>query len=172
MCLGSGGVQGQSLHWFGLRAAAACYTRYEGGSCVVTNSSATPWTVARQVPLPVEFSSILTGVGIRSHLQGIFPTQGWNPGLLHRRQILYCLSRQGSPKHRILKMAMVARSCIFFLSSVFLFLNNFSSIFYNGKINCTSLIINIEEVTERWTRRRNGVLLPGALKLMWSLKYE
>ena len=31
--------------------------------------------------------------------QGIFPTQGWNPGLcLHCRQILYCLSHQGSPE--------------------------------------------------------------------------
>ena len=29
-------------------------------------------------------------------LQGIFPTQGLNSGLLHCRQILYCLSRQGS----------------------------------------------------------------------------
>ena len=28
--------------------------------------------------------------------RGITPTQGWNPGLLHRRQILYCLSHQGS----------------------------------------------------------------------------
>ena len=32
-------------------------------------------------------------------LQGIFPTQGSNPGLLHCRQILHCLSHQGS--HRI-----------------------------------------------------------------------
>ena len=31
-------------------------------------------------------------------LQGIFPTQGLNPGLLHCRQILYCLSHQGSPR--------------------------------------------------------------------------
>ena len=30
-------------------------------------------------------------------LQGIFPTQGLNPGLLHFRQILYWLSHQGSP---------------------------------------------------------------------------
>ena len=30
-------------------------------------------------------------------LQGIFPTQGSNPGLLHFRQILYHLSHQGSP---------------------------------------------------------------------------
>ena len=30
-------------------------------------------------------------------LQGIFPTEGSNPGLLHCKQILYRLSHQGSP---------------------------------------------------------------------------
>ena len=30
-------------------------------------------------------------------LQGIFLTQGSNLGLLHCRQILYCLSSQGNP---------------------------------------------------------------------------
>ena len=39
-----------------------------------------------------------TGVGSLSHLQGIFPTQGSNPGLLHYRQILYQLSHKGSPR--------------------------------------------------------------------------
>ena len=38
----------------------------------------------------------ITGVG--SFLQGIFPTQGLNPGLLHCRQILYQLSHKGSPR--------------------------------------------------------------------------
>ena len=38
-----------------------------------------------------------TGVGSLSLLQGIFPTQGSNSGLLHCRQILYQLSHQGSP---------------------------------------------------------------------------
>ena len=33
-----------------------------------------------------------TGVGCHSLLQGIFPTQGSNLGLLHCRQIIYCLS--------------------------------------------------------------------------------
>ena len=42
-----------------------------------------------------------TGVGSLSLLQGIFPTQGPNPGLLHCGQILYQLSHKGSP--RILK---------------------------------------------------------------------
>ena len=37
-----------------------------------------------------------TGVGSRSLLQGIFPTQGSNPGLPHCRQILYQLSYKGS----------------------------------------------------------------------------
>ena len=35
-------------------------------------------------------------MGSHSLLQGIFPTQGSNPGLLHCRQILYSLSHQGS----------------------------------------------------------------------------
>ena len=43
------------------------------------------------------------GVGNLSLLQGIFPTQGSNPGLPHCRQILYQLSHKGSP--RILKWA-------------------------------------------------------------------
>ena len=39
-----------------------------------------------------------TGVGSRTLLQGIFPTQGLNPGLPHCRQILYQLSHWGSPR--------------------------------------------------------------------------
>ena len=38
-----------------------------------------------------------TRVGYQALLQGIFPTQGLNPGLLHCRQFLYYLSYQGSP---------------------------------------------------------------------------
>ena len=38
-----------------------------------------------------------TGVGCHTLLQGIFPTQGLNPGLLYYRSILYHLSHQGSP---------------------------------------------------------------------------
>ena len=38
-----------------------------------------------------------TGVGCHALLQGIFPTQGSNPGLSHCRWILYQLSQQGNP---------------------------------------------------------------------------
>ena len=39
-----------------------------------------------------------TGVGCYALLQGIFPTQGSNPGLPHCRWILYSLNHQGSPR--------------------------------------------------------------------------
>ena len=39
-----------------------------------------------------------TGVGCHALLQGIFPIQGLNPSLPQRRQILYHLSHQGSPR--------------------------------------------------------------------------
>ena len=55
-----------------------------------------------------------TGVGSLSLLQGIFPSQEWNPGLPHCRRILYQLSLKGSPlnslklKGRCLKLGVVA----------------------------------------------------------------
>ena len=38
-----------------------------------------------------------TGVGCHALLQGIFPTQGSNPGIPHCRLILHCLSHEGRP---------------------------------------------------------------------------
>ena len=46
---------------------------------------ATPWTVACQAPLSMEFSGKNMGMGCHFLLQGIFP----NPGLLHYRQIFF-----------------------------------------------------------------------------------
>ena len=40
-----------------------------------------------------------TGVGSRSPLKEIFPTQELNPDLPHCRQILYQLTHQGNPTH-------------------------------------------------------------------------
>ena len=45
---------------------------------------------------PWDFPGKNTAVDCHSLLQGIFPTQGSNPGLPHCRQILYQLSHQGS----------------------------------------------------------------------------
>ena len=68
--------------------------------CVLSHSShvqlfATLWIVACQAPLSVEFSrqGYWSVLPCHALLQGIFPTQGSNPCLLHLlhcRQILYC----------------------------------------------------------------------------------
>ena len=55
------------------------------------------WTIACQVPLSMKFSQQEFQSGLPFTTQGIFLTEGSNPGLLHRRQILYHLSYQGSP---------------------------------------------------------------------------
>ena len=47
---------------------------------------ATPWTVAYQSPLSMGLSRQEYWSGLHFLLQGIFPTQGSNPGLLHCRQ--------------------------------------------------------------------------------------
>ena len=57
---------------------------------------ATRWTVAcTRLLHPWDFLGKSTGVGCHFLLQGILPTQGSNPGLLHCRQTLYHLSHQG-----------------------------------------------------------------------------
>ena len=50
-----------------------------------------------------------TKMGCHVLLQGIFPTQGLNPGLPHCRQIPYCLSHQGSPKVILLLLLLLSR---------------------------------------------------------------
>ena len=56
-------------------------------SCLICDS---PWN----------FPGHNTGVGSFSLLQGIFPTQGSNPGLQHWRWILYQLSHKGNPSEK------------------------------------------------------------------------
>ena len=74
-----------SLHWSEVKW-------YE--SCLVMSNSLQPHGLYS----PQNSLGQNTGVGSLSLLQGIFPTQGSNPGLPHCRQILYQLSPQGSPR--------------------------------------------------------------------------
>ena len=53
---------------------------------------ATPWAVAYQAPLSMGFSRQEYRVGCHFLLQGIFRTQGSNPGFPNCRQMLYHLS--------------------------------------------------------------------------------
>ena len=52
------------------------------------------WLYRTRLLCPWNFPGKNTGVGCYSLFQGLFQTQGLNPGLPHCRQILYCLSHQ------------------------------------------------------------------------------
>ena len=77
-----------------------------------------PWTAAHKAPLSMDSPGVNTGVGCHAFLQGIFPTQGLNAGLLHYRWILCHLSHQSRG------------------SSMFNFGRNFQTAFYHS---CTIL---------------------------------
>ena len=54
--------------------------------CAQSQSCPTLWTlwaITHQAPLSIDSPGKNTGVGCHFLLQGIFPTQGWNPSLLH-----------------------------------------------------------------------------------------
>ena len=65
----------------------------ETESCSVVSDSLQP----HGLYIPWNSPGQNTGVGSLSLLQGIFPTQGSNPGLLHCGLIIYQLSHQRSP---------------------------------------------------------------------------
>ena len=56
---------------------------------------ATPWTIPNRLLCPWDSPGKNIVVGCHALLQGVFPTQELNPGLLHCRWILYCLNHQG-----------------------------------------------------------------------------
>ena len=70
------------------------YMKVASKSCSVMSDSLQP------LGLYSPWNSSGQNTGMRSHslLQGIFPTQGLKPGLLHCRQILYQLSHTESPR--------------------------------------------------------------------------
>ena len=57
----------------------------------------TPWTVAWQAPISMGFFRQEYWSELPFPSPGDLPDPGLNPDLLHCRQIVYCLSLQGSP---------------------------------------------------------------------------
>ena len=64
----------------------------------VVSDSCDPIDQLARLLCPWDSPAKNTGVGCHSLLQGIFPSQESNLGLLHCRQILYRLSYEGSPR--------------------------------------------------------------------------
>ena len=70
----------------------------------VVSDSATPWTVARQTPLSMESSGQVYWSGSPLASLGDHLDPGMEPGLLHCRQVLYHLSRRGSPDNKTISL--------------------------------------------------------------------
>ena len=62
----------------------------------MSDSFETPWTAAHQAPLSMGFSRQEYWSGLHFLLQGVFPTQGLNLGLLHYQGHSLALSHVGS----------------------------------------------------------------------------
>ena len=83
-----------------------------------------------------------TRVGSLSLLQGNFPTQRSNPGLLHCRQILHHLSHKGSPIIRMLVHLIFSQSFLrlsWFFFSFFLLYSALRSHFHHFILQLTDL---------------------------------
>ena len=68
----------------------------EGVALPFSRGPKSPVLEADSLPAELQGKPKNTGVGSLSLLQGIYPTQESNRGLLHHRRILYQLSYQGS----------------------------------------------------------------------------
>ena len=96
----------QSLHVTGIFKGHSAKKRWESESVrslshvwlFVMSDFLTPWTSATRRLCPWSSPGKNTAVGCHFFLQGIFPTQGSNPGLSRCRQTLHVLSHLGSPK--------------------------------------------------------------------------
>ena len=102
-----------------------------------------PWTVAYQAPPSMGFSRQRYWSGLPFPSPEIFPTQGSNLGLPHSRQMLYCLSHQGSHLwvYSVTIFIVIIKLCLYVgllqFCGVFLFFSFFIlpffffSLFYN-----------------------------------------
>ena len=103
--------------------------------CSVVSDSANPWTVAHRLLFLWKSPGKNTGVGCHALLQGILPTQGSNPCLLHWQADSLPVSYQGSPKsfNGHLFKIKVKLNCRCILSSW-----KFSSVQFNLSVICDS----------------------------------
>ena len=127
-----------------------------------------------RLPCPGDFPGKDIRVVCHFLLQGMFPTQGSNPGLLHYRKILYLLSYHGSPyeqRHR--KTHMEEREKSFFpwdlISGSWLKLRGLGESKF-GHLNLRGEVIQPFSVLSSQLISAPGVLLFGVVPLqVWRV---
>ena len=119
------------------------------GSCTVVYDPLWPhWN-------PWNSPSQNTGVGSCSLLQGIFPTQGSNPGLWHCKRILYQLSSKGS----LLNIGVCSLSLlqgIYFFWYIHIYICNHHSKFYLFIFGALCSLLDLSSLTRDWTWSLNS----------------
>ena len=107
---------------------------------------------------------------------GIFPTQGWNPGLLHCRQILFCVSHQASQFLLLISYWQVIDNSVgqkpgqgtsgWLFSSTQCHLESFSCIQWARRSNKASLTWQAPQWSSAWPPSRH-MAISGFLITWW-----
>ena len=137
-------------------------------SCSVVSNSLEPhglWPTRLLHPWDSPGKS--TGVGCHCLLQGIFPTQGSNPGFPHCRQTLYHLSCQGSPKEEKRQIMLVAYPILF----LHFFLRNRNLILCSMRSSLSQPSLQIA-ATKFWPCARKVLYGPSRKTHLCVLIYE
>ena len=93
-------LQARILQWVAFSFSNAYKWKVKVKSLSPVQLFASPWTAAYQAPLSMWFSRQEYWSGLPFPSPADLPHPGIKPRLLHWRQILYCLSHQGSPKNK------------------------------------------------------------------------
>ena len=103
-----------------------------------------------------------TGTGSHSLLQGIFPTQGWNLGLLHCGGFFYHLSHQESPLYILVPPSPLWNSSSVFFKRLYPGLTSSVSqpkIKYNSQLlGCAIFFFSVDNVILRVSNRKKVYL--------------
>ena len=86
--------------------------KWKWSRSVVSDSLQPHRTIAHQAPQSMEFYRQEYWSGLPFPSPGNLPNPGLNPGLPHGRQMLYCLSHEGSPLYIISVIYMCVYVCV------------------------------------------------------------
>ena len=126
---------------------------------------ATPWTTACQAPLSMGFPRQNTGVGWHFLLQGIFPTQGWNPCPLHSQEVSSLNEPAGKSIYMCLRVYIYIYVCVYMIDRY-----TVGSVSLENLDLCTWVSFSLEL---RWgiprRRERSQVSIASPLPLEWRV---
>ena len=117
---------------------------------------------------PQDFPGKNTGVGCHFLLQGIFPTQRLNPGLLHCRKTLHCMTNQGSVVKLVKKHFYIQFISVQLLSCVRFFVTS-QSVAHQASLSITNSWSLLKLMSIAFVLPSNHLILCHPLLLLPSI---